>query len=336
MTINPVGATTYSPKLLQSALVRRQLSQFSAADVGLSLYVPHEVPGQPAQPVDPDEDTLELTLRFLAADQMPGIEDEPDPRGPIMLVAAADEITREEQGTWSYRLDPSRTARQGQMSAEWRYQIDGVQFVQHESLLILEHMPLYQSLSDMERFAVAQVAWMFGDLFDSTEGGPHLTEAFQTHFTSERIAQLMLTAIQKFNFTAQPATNYNLGALGTGMPSHLYGVLVQGTYLETLRHLIRSYTETPDFTGMNVTFTQRRDYADRWRAVLKDEEQDYKDMVTTAKRSLMSLGKGALLVAGGMFGGGGRSLYRPGMQTSLERSWRMYPAAYAVAYPGIG
>lgn len=333
MTIFPVGATTYSPKLLQSSLVRRQISQYGADDIGITIFEP--VVNQAPMPRDPDDGTLALELRFLPAGAMPDIEDQIDPRGPIMLEVTQDEMVREGQGVWAYRIPPERTGELGHVTASWTYKIDGKIFTYVDHLQIMEQMPLFQALSDMEKFAVTQVNWMFGDLFDSTEGGPHLTEQFQTHFTQERIAELMLKAIQKFNFMGQPASNYSLSCFGAGFPPSGIGVLVEGTYIEVLRHLCRSYVEIPDFTSMSVTYTQRRDYLTRWQSILKDEEQDYKNMVTTLKRQLMNLGSGSLLVAGGIYGGGGRSLYRPGMQTSLERSWRMYPASFAVAYPGV-
>lgn len=337
MTISPLGPTTYSPKLLQQSLVRKQLSQGGSDYIGLQIFT--QSPPNPSTPTDPDAGTLSISLYFNPASALPDVEDQADPRGTLMATIPASQITHEQTGVYSFFVNPGYTGQMGEMTAVWSYAINGVTQTYTDHFQILEEMPMYNAASEAEKFVVAQVTWRFADLFDSTEGGPNLTENFQTHFTYERITQLMLAAVQKFNFMAFPSTDYGLSFTGSGaMPSQFSGLLVWGTYIETLRHLIRSYVEIPDFVGNSVTYTNRRDYMQRWQSVLRDEEAEYSKAVTQAKRKLLSLGSGSLLVAGGIFGGsaGGKSaLYRPGMQTSLERSWRFYPAAFSVNMPGI-
>jgi hypothetical protein len=51
-----------------------------------------------------------------------------------------------------------------------------------------------------------------------------------------------------------------------------------------------------------------------------------------SKRALLSLGRGSLLVSGGIYGGGARGLYVPGLFAAMTRSMRFYPAAPSVSW----
>ena len=67
--------------------------------------------------------------------------------------------------------------------------------------------------------------------------------------------------------------------------------------------------------------------------MLADEKPDYDKAVKMSKRSLLSLGRGSLLVAGGIYGGGTRgSMYVPGLFAAMTRSMRFYPAAPSVSW----
>ena len=197
---------------------------------------------------------------------------------------------------------------------------------------ILEQMPNYDLLSDETKLAVEQASWFFADLFDSTTGGPWLQENFQTHFDYDRIAFLMRIATMKFNVLGYPVTSYGVAKDDTSVPSNFSDLLLWGTKLEAIRHLILSYTEIPDFRNMATTYTDRRDYAQRWQAVLQEEKPDYDKAVKMAKRSLLKLGRGSILVAGGIYGGGARGIYMPGLFTAMVRSMRFYPAAPSVSF----
>lgn len=73
----------------------------------------------------------------------------------------------------------------------------------------------------------------------------------------------------KFNVTGYPVTQFG-GLQGRqGDPGNFTELILWGTKLEAIRHLITSYTEIPDFR--NIQTTDRRDYMQRWRAVLQDE-----------------------------------------------------------------
>jgi hypothetical protein len=116
------------------------------------------------------------------------------------------------------------------------------------------------------------------------------------------------------------------------VPPNFLGLVVWGTYIECLRHFRDSYTELPARPGMDVTYTDRRDYWSRWSANLQQEEQAYKQALTAAKRSLLSLSRGSLLVAGGIYGGSALGIFQAGTYASQVRSWRFYPAAPAISF----
>ena len=331
MAVPPVGELTYSPKFAHQAMVREQISLHGDDRTGIKIFSPPKG-GKSAHVIDPDEGTVGITIYQLVAEDMHRVADLEDPRGTKVSTITSVDVMREGTGVYSYQLTPPLTSTRGNLTVVWNYAVDGIIFEFTSRLSIMDEMPTYNALSDMEKYQVAQTTWALGDLFDSTEGGPNLTENFQTHFTNERLAQLLSRAITKFNMTGQPVTDWDVSFMGGGVRGDFAGIISICLYVETLRHLVRTYVEIPEFTSMDVTYTQRRDYLQRWQGVLRDEEKDLEHMIKMAKRKLMSLGRGSLLVGGGIFGGTGKtSLFRPGMQTSIERSWKMYPAAFAVS-----
>ena len=358
MPAEPSGSGVYSPKIRDEALVRKFVSLNSPGYVAISIQ-------QGATPVDPDEGTLQLGVWFNDVLTNP-TPDPAHPWGTQVLALTPEGITRTDVGKYYYDLGPALTANRGLLTVQWVYEVNGqlCQFLDH--LQILGSMPLYDSLSDQERSVVEQVSWMFGDLYDSTEGGPHLIEEFQTHWDYERIAQMMRIAVNRMNFIGNynnPPTTWSVGhgsvstnqvtaeierpdgstfimyansgaraAGGTPVPASFIGLTVLGTYVEVLRHLRDSYTEIPARPGMDVTYTDRRDYWQRWSANLQAEDQEWKMAVKKAKASLLSLSRGSLLVAGGIYGGSSLGIFQAGTYAAQVRSWRFYPSAPAISW----
>lgn len=317
----PSGESVYSPKIRDQSLVRKFVSQGGRGYVAIDIY-------NGTASVDPDDGTLSLQIWFRDTTAHDG----DDPRGTQILTIPTEEIHREDTGRYDYEIGPPNTAYRGLLTAQWSYQVDGASFTYSDHLQILNPMPKYESLTPEQKSIVEQVSWMFGDLFDSTEGGPHLLEPFQTHFDYERIAQLMAQAALRIGLTGYPIRNWGVGEGTTPTPQEFSGLLVLGTYYEVIRHLVRSYTEIPAFQGMNVTYTDRRDYAMRWQQILTTEWPDYVRMVKMAKRSLLSLSRGSLLVAGGIYGGNARGIFKSGTYAAQVRGWRFYPSAPAIAW----
>ena len=90
--------------------------------------------------------------------------------------------------------------------------------------------------------------------------------------------------------------------IALGSAPVLAGLLEWATYLEVIRHLIRSYTEQPDAQGIQTARLDRRQYADAWRRILQDEEPDFRKALDQYKFAAMGLGRASVLVAGGIYG----------------------------------
>lgn len=322
MTEPIYGPEVYSQKLISQAKVRKFVSQHGHGYLAVGIV------DAARTPVDPDENTIALKVwRNTLDDPL-----DESSRGDLIIDVGAADIPRDDVGKFRYDIGPQWTGLRGLLSAEWTYQVGGVEFTFADDMQILQQMPNYDLLSDATRLMVEQATWFFADLFDSTTGGPWLNENFQTHFDYDRIAFLLRQATMKFNVMGYPITRYGVTSDDQAIPANFSELMLWGTKLEAIKHLILSYTEQPDFRNMATTYTDRRDYADRWRAVLADEKQDYEKAVKLAKRKLLSLGRGSILVAGGLYGGGARGMYIPGLFASLTRSMRFYPAAPSVSF----
>ena len=318
------GLVNWSPKLRSHSLIWRPLPQGQHHEIGIEVQ-------NDDGPVDADTIRCEVILDqdFDASETM----DPSIPRaGETIAIFENDEIVRSGVGIYTVTLNPSHTRERGNLTVKWTYTVAGVESGFLDHLRITEYMPTYHSLRDWEQGTVDTVMFMLGDLFDSTEGGPHLQETYQAKFSPERLAQLMKVAVIRINTMGFPVTNYSVGG-GPGNKSQVHqnlrGLTTIGLYIETLRHLIRSYVEQPEFRNQQINYTDRRDYMNRWQTVLADELRDYEKNVRMAKRSLLSLGGGSLLVSGGIYGSG-RGIFKGtyGMQT---RSARFWPAAPVVA-----
>lgn len=319
----PSGVGVYSPKIRDQALVRKFISRNGYGYVGISITGPDR------KEVNADPGTIHLGVWFN------DVSDEYEPSNPWgtqIIDVGASEIVHEDKGKYHYDIGPEHTQYRGVLTAKWTYEVNGVELTFLDHLQILGEMPLYETLTNNERIGIEQVSWMIGDLFDSTDGGPWLTENFQTHFDYERLAQMQKLALYRINMTAWPVTYYDTGKGANNCPPAFNPLLVFGTYLEVVRHLRDSYTEIPLFQQMNVTYTDRRDYMGRWNQIFQEEWPEYKHMITMAKRKLLNLGRGALLVAGGIYGGNAMGLFQVGTYASQVRSWRFYPAAPALAW----
>jgi hypothetical protein len=144
----------------------------------------------------------------------------------------------------------------------------------------------------------------FADLFDSAGGGPDVQMYFQAHWSRGRAAQMMGIALGKINAAAQPWSNYTLDGIGGPQyPLQFWGgLLASYAYVECVKQLIRAYTEQPAFSGPPVARMDRRDYADRWRAALGDEQAELKGLLDVFKIRHIMNGSPKVLVSGGTYG----------------------------------
>lgn len=321
MTEPIYGPEVYSQKLVSQAKARKFVSQNGRGYISIGILDGDN------KPVDPDTGTIALKVWRNTLDTPTS-----DPRGTVVIDVEAADIIRDSTGKFRYDIGPSHTNQRGLLSVEWTYSVGGKAFTFQDDMQILEQMPNYESLNDKTKLMVEQASWFFADLFDSTTGGPWLNENFQTHFTYDRMAFLLRIATMKFNVIGYPVTQYGVSTGDSPIPDNFNDIILWGTKLEAMRHLITSYTEIPDFRNIATTYTDRRDYMQRWQAVLADEKPDYDKSVKMAKRKLLKLGRGSILVSGGIYGGNARSMYIPGLFTAMTRSMRFYPAAPSVSW----
>lgn len=316
------GEYVYSPKMRSQSLVRRQVPLGGTGYVALAIL-------REGTPVDAEA----VSIRVFRKNDWETFT-ETDALGELLLEADGDSIKRDAVGHYHFPLDAGITGEKAYLTVVWTYTVEGHTTTYLEHLEVREAMPTYDALTDAEKVIVEQVSWMFADLHDSTNGGPHLLEPFQSHFGFERIAQLMHTAAVYLNTGAAPMTMWFIGR-GAGRrrtPTEMHGMLLRATYLEVVKHLMRSYVEIPEFRSMSVTYTDRQQYMQRWQSIYQTEKPDFDRALKLAKRAYLPLGRSSVLVAGGIYGGGAKGPFFPGMYAAQVRSYRFYPAAPAMAW----
>lgn len=264
---------------------RQYVSQFSRPELGFTIYTG-------GQPSDPDGSSV--TARLLRVN--------PDASSSLLATYSA---ARESPGVYLVTPSSSDTQYPGYAELDWAYSVGG-QPQQYASYLeIGPASPPYDALPPaMQDFMEQQVWVRFADLFDSAGGGPNVQSYFQAHWSRGRMAQLMGIALQKINAVAQPWSSYTLdGNGGPQYPVQFWGgLLASYAYIEAVKQLIRAYTEQPDFQGPAIARQDRRDYADRWREALKDEQAELKSLLDVFKVRHVMNGSPRVLVSGGTYG----------------------------------
>jgi hypothetical protein len=278
--------TTVSPDLVDWR-ERQYVSQYSMPDLSLQIYIS----GQPGDP-DNQEATAQLLLQNADGTVAPG---------------SSFTATRVSTGLYQVILSSNDTSQPSNAELVWAYEIASAPQT-YASLIVIGYAnQYYDNLPDQMKELVEFVWIRFADLIDSPAGGPNIiaTPYFQAHWSRGRVAQLMMIALQKINGISQPWSNYTVdGNGGPQFPVQLWGGLLgQYAFTESIKHLIRSYTEQPMVVGSgSITRLERRDYADRWRAVLADEEAELKSLLDMFKIRHMGLGNPRVLVSGGTYG----------------------------------
>lgn len=285
------------------------VSQYNPNDTELGLVV--HVAGEQA---NPDGDVT-VTMETLS--------DDPNHTPEQVFSRVAD---NPEAGLFTLVPTSAETEAVGFYKVTWSYEVGGTEkFYVHA----LEVTPASRALDNLpEDFhSLLGAVWMrFSDLFDSPHGGPHLQVYYQTRFNRGRVAELMGTALRRLNVIAQPHMTYTLdGNGGKVFPVAQWGgILEQATFIEAIKHLIRSYAEQPDASSVSLARLDRRDYMSRWETVLRMEQEDYEDMIDNFKIAHMGLGRPRVLVSGGAYGHYGPTRLPFGMAARPHFAWRFF------------
>lgn len=152
-----------------------------------------------------------------------------------------------------------------------------------------------------EASEITSEVWMrLEDCFDSELGGPWLRDMSLVYFEPNKIERFIPEALLRIN-AYPPATHLTIVDFTTVPNPELSDVnpdqiiLVQGTLLAIIRHLMRAYTEQPAPQGANIVWQDRRDYLQRWQSIYQIEDAAFKEMILLWKRQFYNFGHGALL-----------------------------------------
>lgn len=259
---------------------REYIPRYSATPVGLLIH-------RDGVPGDVDSNLVSVTLT-------------PDGGGPAVFSRPADHTA---VGTYQTTLQGDDTAAAGLFTLTWTFQIDGVAQIEQSFIEVGENDASYRALDPDMQQIVERVWLRFADGYDSPNGGPVLQTFFQTHFNRNRLAQLLADALDRLNSYSQPHQSFTLADPGKFPVAKWGGMLTQALYIETLKHLIRSYVEIPQTDGAgNYLRLERRDYMIRWQEILNQEEPEFVRRLGVYKMSFMGLGRARVLVSGGAYG----------------------------------
>lgn len=221
------------------------------------------------------------------------------PEGGEERQTLAVRSTVERQPTYEAYLPSAWTEEPGPYLARWTYSVQGVEGIGERPMVVGGTAPAYDMLSwDMK--AVVEGVWLrVADQFDSPFGGPHLQVYMQAHFGRNRIASLLPQAIGRLNTVAQPHQTYSLDR---PFPVQKWGALLGlALWVETIKHLRRSYLEQPNPVGVTVARLDRSNYTALWGEILRDEEGDLRSMLDHFKIASMGMGRASVLVSGGIY-----------------------------------
>jgi hypothetical protein len=153
---------------------------------------------------------------------------------------------------------------------------------------------------------VADGVWTkLEDCFDAEEEGPWLQDMTLNYFREEKMEKFINDALFDINYQNPPTglriDSFVSSVTGSNPTTYVvtdnYPLLVQGVFIQVLRHLMRSYVEQPAPTGAQIAWQDRRDYLQRWREVFDLEKQQYDRWVALYKRGFLQLGHSKLLVS---------------------------------------
>lgn len=207
-------------------------------------------------------------------------------------------------GTYNFNFNSADTSIPDAYILNWSYVLNGNNQFNQTAIEVGPANPHYDYLSQDMKHVIENVYYRISDQLDSPDGRPNLTTFIQSKFGRGRMAQLLDTAMGRLNTMAQPYSTYSIN--DASFPMAQWGPFLEtALWIETLKHLRRSYVEQPEPSGGmigTVSTLNRRDYLDRWGQILADEEAMFKSQLDVFKIAHMGLGRPGVLIAGGVYG----------------------------------
>jgi hypothetical protein len=233
--------------------------------------------------------------------------------------------TTTETGVYVCTLQSTDTQVPDPYTLSWSWTMGGIPQVYQSYLVVGPSSPAYDNLDPGLQDMVQWVWLRMIDAYDSTIGGANLQMWFQSRFSVGRVAQLMRIALNRINASMQPSSGYVLDPGSDQFPyadASAAAVLEQATWVETIKHLQRSYVEQPVYDGATVARLDRRDYMDRWGVVLQQEEALFKQELDVFKINRMGLSTTRVLAAGGLYPQFWRAM--PGLSAARGYMWNRW------------
>lgn len=212
--------------------------------------------------------------------------------------------THASTGTYNINFNSADTSIPDAYVLTWSYTLNGNSQFNQTAIEVGPSNTHYDPLSQDMKGVIENVYYRIADLLDSPDGRPNLTTFIQSKFGRGRMAQLLNTAMGRLNTMAQPYSTYSI--YDTSFDLHRWGAMLEtALWIETIKHLRRSYVEQPQAEGGmigTVSTLNRRDYLDRWGQILADEEAMFKSQLDVFKIAHMGLGRPGVLISGGVYG----------------------------------
>ena len=137
-------------------------------------------------------------------------------------------------------------------------------------------MARYDELPDEAKEVIDTARQRFADLFDNDEFGPFLEE-FE-HINEDRYATLLDLGMGNMQmWLTFTGLQWGVDRYPYARPIFRQAAILALT-VEIIRHLVRSYVEIPDTSKIGAPDIQRRDYLSRWQGLLRDYEDQLKQM----------------------------------------------------------
>lgn len=135
------------------------------------------------------------------------------------------------------------------------------------------------------------------DCFDADDEGPWLRDMTMNYFSKAKMPEFIAEAIFDIN-QQNPPTNLTADYfVHAGDVTPDTPLVVLGTFLAVILHLMASYTEQPAPQGGQFAYEDRRDYVQRWETIYQIEMQRYMRWLALWKRQFLGLGHSKLLIS---------------------------------------